>query len=480
MTAVAKTLFKDHKSKAEIMSAIADVQLSANTVARRVSLLASDVIEQLERFSLQCDESVDLSDTAQLAVFIRMFFVDFSSKEEFLTLLPLKTTTRGVDIYNVFKTYRVEKRVPLEKLVSMTTDGAPAMIGRHSGFIAHCNNDPDFPAFLNYHCIIHQQAICSKVMRFDHVMTPVVKIINSICAKSKQHRCFKVFLDELSAEYGDLLFHTEVRWLSRGNVLHRFISLLSEIKAFMEARGEDTNLLSDAGWLLDLAFLADVTEKLNQLNLQLQVLKMLESHADTPEVFDVHKYCDLLSRLGQEFEGRFSDFEKLEPCVAFIANPFTEMDIDNISKQIAELFNLREPVGAALASLKTDITPPTALEYEAVRDALDVLGPFRQATVELSGEKRVSASKVIPLMKMLNHAVTSKLEGLNSNLTKQLSDSLVRRFWSPICFHQTHPQLSCQPLQKQVNLQTTVTFGIYWIARLITVEGAQVQKQMLL
>lgn len=180
---------------------------------------------------------MDLSDTAQLAVFIRMVFDDFSTKEEFLTLLPLKTATRGVDIYNVFKNYCMEKHVPLDKLVSMTTNGAPAMIGRHSGFISHCKKDPDFPAFVNYHCIIHQQAICSKVMCFNHVMTPVVRIINSIQSKSKQHRCFKLFLDELSAEYGELLFHTEVRWLSRGKVLHRFISLLSEIKAFMETRG---------------------------------------------------------------------------------------------------------------------------------------------------------------------------------------------------------------------------------------------------
>ncbi|XP_077086696.1 uncharacterized protein LOC143738592 [Siphateles boraxobius] len=94
---------------------------------------------------------------------------------------------------------------------------------------------------------------------------------------------------------------------------------------------------------------------------------------------------------------------------------------------LGRLYQLREPVGAALASLKTDITPPTALEYEAVQDALHVLAPFRQATVELSGEKRVSASKVIPLMKMLNHAVTSKLEGLKSNPARQLGDSLVRR-----------------------------------------------------
>jgi hypothetical protein len=80
--------------------------------------------------------------------------------------------------------------------------------------------------------------------------------------------------------------------------------------------------------------------KSNRLQHFPSVLKMLESHADATEVFDVHKYCDHLSRLGQEFEGRFSDFEKLEPCVAFIAKPFTEMDIDQISKQIAELFNV--------------------------------------------------------------------------------------------------------------------------------------------
>ena len=384
MTAVADTLFKDHKSKTEIMSAIADVQLGANTVARRVSALSADAVGQLERdmikckwFSIQCDESVDAADTAQMAVFVRMVFEDASTREEFLTLLPLKTTTRGVDIYNVVKKYFVEHNVPIEKLVSITTDGAPAMTGRHSGFIALCKADPDFPKIVNYHCIIHQQAICAKVMRFDHVMTPVIKIINSIRAKAKQHRSFKLLLQELSAEHSDLLLHTEVRWLSRGKILHRFCSLLNEIKAFMESREEDTTLLSDAEWLLDLAFLTDMTEKLNQLNTQLQgkdrtisdmisavkafkaklsfylqqlknkrlqhfptVVKMLDSHAGADFVLDVNKYCDLMSKLGQEFEDRFNDFDKLEPCVAFIANPFMEVDITEISEKMAELFTV--------------------------------------------------------------------------------------------------------------------------------------------
>lgn len=49
-----------------------------------------------------------------------------------------------------------------------------------------------------------------------------------------------------------------------------FFSLLGEIKIFLEERGEDTTLLSDAGWVPDLAFLTDVTEKMNDLNIQLQ------------------------------------------------------------------------------------------------------------------------------------------------------------------------------------------------------------------
>ncbi|KAK9531026.1 hypothetical protein VZT92_010479 [Zoarces viviparus] len=130
-----------------------------------VSAISENLTEQLDRdlvqcrwFSIHCDKSVDSISTAQLMMFIRMVFDDCSTKEEVLTLLPLKTTMRGIDIYNAVKSFFVEKKVPLEKLVSVTTDGAPAMTGRHVGFIAQCKGDPDFPKCLHYHCIIHQQA----------------------------------------------------------------------------------------------------------------------------------------------------------------------------------------------------------------------------------------------------------------------------------------------------------------------------------
>lgn len=72
--------------------------------------MSGNLAEQLDQdlvkckwFSIQYDEFVDSSNTAQLLVFIRMVFEDFSTKEELLTQSPLKTTARGADIYNAVK-----------------------------------------------------------------------------------------------------------------------------------------------------------------------------------------------------------------------------------------------------------------------------------------------------------------------------------------------------------------------------------------
>ena len=114
---VANTLFKDKKDGPEVISALSDVQLGASTMARRVSSLSKNLTEQVDRelaacrwFSMQCDESVDSANAAHLMIIIRMVFDDFSTKEELLTLRPLKATTRGVDIYTAVKNFFARKR----------------------------------------------------------------------------------------------------------------------------------------------------------------------------------------------------------------------------------------------------------------------------------------------------------------------------------------------------------------------------------
>jgi hypothetical protein len=58
----------------------------------------------------------------------------------------------------------------LEKPVAITTT-----TGRNNGFLALCGKDESFPNVLSYHCIIHQEALCAKVLKFDHVMNVVTK-----------------------------------------------------------------------------------------------------------------------------------------------------------------------------------------------------------------------------------------------------------------------------------------------------------------
>lgn len=164
-----------------------------------------------------------------------MVFDDFSVKEEFLKILPIKGHSRGSDIYSIFKKYLEENNIPLGKLSAITTDGAPAMKGSNNGFIALCKKDPTFPKFTSYHCIIHQEVLCSKVIPFQNIICTVTKVINSIRAASMQHRLFKLLLQEDSSEYEDLITYTAVRWLSRGKVLERFLNLLPQVKEFLSS-----------------------------------------------------------------------------------------------------------------------------------------------------------------------------------------------------------------------------------------------------
>lgn len=142
----------------------------------------------------------------------------------------------------------------------------------------------------------------------------------------------------------------------------------------MAFRGADTSMLQYTDCLLDLAFLTDVTGKLNHLNCEIQgkgktisdtlsAVNAVQSQdkpflllftegdiasisiqavnanndAFASEVFDraLHKYFELLNRLRQEFEDRFSDFDKLEPSVLFFANGHLY-----VSEKLRDAFNL--------------------------------------------------------------------------------------------------------------------------------------------
>uniref|UniRef100_H3BGZ2 DUF4371 domain-containing protein n=1 Tax=Latimeria chalumnae TaxID=7897 RepID=H3BGZ2_LATCH len=162
-----------------------------------------------------------------LSYFVHEKNNNFKTSEELASLVSLHGRTTGADIFNAFKKSVDDLSLQWDKLVGVTTDGAPAMVGEVNGFIGCLKKHiGDRAALLKqYHCIIHQEALCAKYLKFKEVMEFVVSTVNFIRARSLNHCEFQSFLENINATYGDVLYHTEVRWLSWGNVLKRFFVL---------------------------------------------------------------------------------------------------------------------------------------------------------------------------------------------------------------------------------------------------------------
>ena len=81
-------------------------------------------------------------------------------------------------------------------------------------------------------------------------------------------RQFKVFLAEVHAKYKCLL-KCNVRQLSRGQVLERFVGL-DEIRGLMSEKGQNYSQLTAACWLTNIIFFTNFTKHFNVLNEKLQ------------------------------------------------------------------------------------------------------------------------------------------------------------------------------------------------------------------
>ncbi|KAM9391450.1 general transcription factor II-I repeat domain-containing protein 2-like [Pholidichthys leucotaenia] len=339
-----------------------NISLSANTVAERISDLSGNIYEQLREkakhfstHSVALDESTDNTNTVQLAIYV----CGFEVMEELLKVIPMHGQTTAQEIFHQLCDAIVDADLPRKRFAGITTDGAPSMTGRRNGLVALVQRkleEKDVEEVIALYRIIHQQAPCSKYLKFDNVMSVAVKCINHIRSRCLKHRQFCAFLEEIESAYEDVLYFTEVRWLSRGNVLKRFFELRAEVKAFMEKDGIAVPVLSDPKWLMDLAFLVGITQELNVLNKNLQGQGQLVNAAydkvrafstklvlwkaqlsqtnlchfparkalmDAGTPFSGEKYADAIVKLQVEFDHRFADFKTHRANFQIFADPFS-------------------------------------------------------------------------------------------------------------------------------------------------------------
>ncbi|CAH1959900.1 unnamed protein product [Acanthoscelides obtectus] len=119
-----------HKPASDIIKRI---PLSNNTVERRIDEVSSDIESflcnylQTTHFSIQLDESTLPDNAALLLAYVR-FIMNQEIYEELLFARTLITDTKAESIFHVLKDYLIEKAIPLSNIISVATDGAPAMV----------------------------------------------------------------------------------------------------------------------------------------------------------------------------------------------------------------------------------------------------------------------------------------------------------------------------------------------------------------
>ena len=261
----------------EVAKEIEKVPLSNNTVTRRVGEMSSDIrdhtLDKIKSnpFAIQLDESTDYMRKCYLIAFVR-FVLNNDICNQFLFLEEMKTTTTGKDVFKATDTFFAGQGLSWENCVGICTDGAPSMTGSLKGFVTLAKEKN--PEIISTHCFIHREALMKRTLdaELQSVLDDAVKMVNKIKGKALKSRLFSELCESMDANFTCLLYHSEVRWLSRGKVLKRLYDLKEELMIFFLQEGDDhcSDLLADDDWRGKLAYLADIFEYLNSLNTNLQ------------------------------------------------------------------------------------------------------------------------------------------------------------------------------------------------------------------
>ena len=234
-------------------------------------------------FAIQLDETTDVVNFAQLAEYVR-YIHESKFEDDFLFCETIDTRTTAKDVFNKVDSFFQSQSFKWNNICGICTDGAPAMLGCRSGFQTLVKQVS--PRTVEIHCTIRRQVLASKTLpnTFKDVLTDVVKAINAIKSKALNSRLFGALCVEMDSDFETLLMHTEVRWLSKGKALKRAFVLREEVEQFLEKdKNSIKTHIKDMDWLTSFAYLVDIFESLNELNLSLQGSNstILDSHGKT-------------------------------------------------------------------------------------------------------------------------------------------------------------------------------------------------------
>ncbi len=249
----------------------------------------------------------------------------------------------------------MENKLSWRKLAEITTDGAPNMLGCNSGFIKSAKNLN--PEILGFHWMIHRFALATKPLPeyFSYAFKIIVEIVNYIKTSALNTRLFKRMCDEFSDTTLNILYYSQVRWLSAGNMLNRVYEIKNELIEFFKNNQKceyaDFLRMNDT----TISYLVDIFSHFNRVNLSLQgyscnvfvhygvissfvtklnlwINRVNENSYTQFEILNTHSSRDKnylkryimehLESLKSEFNKYFSELKLNKSDFDFVRNPF--------------------------------------------------------------------------------------------------------------------------------------------------------------
>uniref|UniRef100_A0A673KQ08 HAT C-terminal dimerisation domain-containing protein n=1 Tax=Sinocyclocheilus rhinocerous TaxID=307959 RepID=A0A673KQ08_9TELE len=347
---------------------IQSIPLSDDTVARRNVDMSDDIECQLvERikaspyFAIQLDESTDISKVTLLLVFVR-YCTDSNLCEDLLFCKELPTRTAADNVMHCLDEYFTEKGLDWKYCSGICTDDAAAMTGKHHG------------------------------------VWKILQQSRSMC-------------ERLDADHLQLLYHSKIRWLSRGCVLNRLFELRKEVHTFLEEqRSPLAEHYNDDQFCAKLAYLSDIFDQLNQLNVSMQG-RNSTVFLVSDKIEGFKKKLILWNRRVKE--GRFDMFphlsETLEASSHVNISSVITQHLSQLSQKFADYFPedprhgnlwILDPFSVNPAS--EDMALSTVLENELMELSADSSLKLQLTQVDLASFWLLAASEYPSLSKRAN------------------------------------------------------------------------------
>jgi hypothetical protein len=158
--------------------------------------------------ALQVDESTEVTNKAQLLVFVQFENKGEIMEKMFCCCKELPETTTGQDIFNILSSYLESCGLSRNQCAGICTEGALSMIGSIQGLVTlvkekNCD-------VITTHCFLQQEVLVSKTTGKDlnEVLDVAVSMVSFIKQRPLKSRTFAKLCESMQKDQVTLFQHT--------------------------------------------------------------------------------------------------------------------------------------------------------------------------------------------------------------------------------------------------------------------------------